>query len=680
MFKINPLHTCSIDIETHLYFDNKRVSSYKEFRDICENKIQHLDEETKKHLSTTPWCFCLYEDTNGFQVFQSWDDVMDFLVESENYLIWDFNLKFDGSFLDYIFYHNKNYSYENKTAKYYYETLVSDNGNRYFINITHKKRLYKICDFNNIVRTSIKGLAKMFNIVVNNEKIEKTTMDYYAVTWNDINKPLVKQYLFNDVYILFKGVLRTEYFLKQIAKEVTLLYQKNFNQLGLTIASIAKKQLLINFYNLPYKKALVKFWHNHLITDKLDEVYRNCNLYGGGYSAPNPYKTGNLIKGPIYYYDINSAYPARSFFKKEIKGKPNVVHFKDKEEFKNFISDFDLDKYCLIVRLKYLDLDIKPNGIPVFTYLGKPVYKKRIEQQLGFDNYPFMFFYEYLKTLELHYKIDYEVDLAHYYLYGDCVYQKFMDKYYSLKSNSKGEIKAVAKIILNAATGKLGQKIKVVDMIYDYDKEKDVVGFTYKKNKNGERDFKIELKNKLDVKEIAQITSLERMELFTKMQLKNDNNARFYHLSSDTDSCQTLFKWKNEDDIDDKKLGCWKLECVGEYAKFLKPKTYLIYIKENNQFKIACKGLKKSDLVEQLMNDGKLIKANNFQEHFDAVEKMKRQPLTNKKIKKIFELFDYNKFYYSTSSVLVRGGRILLLIKKALALKGTEDEYEAEIF
>ena len=161
--------------------------------------------------------------------------------------------------------------------------------------------------------------------------------------------------------------------------------------------------------------------------------------------------------------------------------------------------------------------------------------------------------------------------------------KEYVDTYYSIKKNSKGAIKNGAKLFLNSAYGKLAERIETVKCEYKLSNE----GYVHLVKEDAE----IDEKKMLSVLVGSRITSLSRVMLMEYIRKICKDNPKKYFLYSDTDSVHALC---NYEDTDNYELGKMKSEGVYEFAKYLAPKTYILYNNledEEKDFEVHSKGV-----------------------------------------------------------------------------------------
>ena len=307
----------------------------------------------------------------------------------------------------------------------------------------------------------------------------------------------------------------------------------------------------------------------------------------------------------------------------DLKHKPFIFSY-DK-----FLEDKLKNNKVYIFYFSELEMKIKKNMVPCFFYRGENEPYFKFIKTFN-DNYITLFEDEFNNLKQFYEILNYKIDLVHCYLKGDKIYKPFVDYFYKIKQTTKNKTrKNLTKLILNSSYGKLGQKIRL-PQIEQYLKGR-VVTFRKKRDKNNFIIYEDILKNKMSVVNAAYITCSARCFIRNKiLELSNGNMLKNF-IYCDTDSIHTFNNYKNVND----ELGGLKLEYSGQRGRYLKPKTYIL--EKDKKFKISAKGINKNQLINQLGEN--------------------------------FEGFNYESYFYSLSSVLVKGGRALILINKNLGVR-----------
>lgn len=178
--------------------------------------------------------------------------------------------------------------------------------------------------------------------------------------------------------------------------------------------------------------------------------------------------------------------------------------------------------------------------------------------------------------------------------------KEYVDTYYSIKKNAKGEIRNGAKLFLNAAYGKLAERIETV--LCEYKLSED--GYVHLVK--GEE--KIDEKKMLSVLVGSRITSLSRVLLMEYIRKICKGNPKKYFVYCDTDSVHALCDYE---DTDNYELGKMKNEGVYTLGKYLAPKTYILYNeleeKIEKKFEVHSKGVNTNVVKDEIIQEFEIL-------------------------------------------------------------------------
>lgn len=506
-------------------------------------------ETTVDELDCRVWAFALCEigNTDNFIYGNNIEDFIKFCQHKrENYVLYFHNLKFDG---EYIFNYLLNNGYEcikdkKERKDKTFTTLISDTGQFYSIEIYfdchNKKHINKVTIYDSlkILNFSVEQIAKDFNL-----PIQKLELNYkekreigHELTPHEIN------YIRNDVEIM--------------ARALHIMFNERLTKMTIGSDALSNyKEINKNFNNyfpvLPYE---------------IDKDIRKS--YKGGFTYLNDcYKEKETKSGIVL--DVNSLYPSVMKYEKLPFGNP--IFFEGKYEQDNL--------YPLYVQTLTCSFNIKDGKIPTI----------QIKNNLSFIPN------EYVKssngdlvTLTLT-NIDLELFFNHYDVY-DITYHsgwKFralkglFTQYIDYWSNKKIEAKKenndalyrISKLMLNSLYGKFGLNPDVRGK-YPYLTEDKIVKYAM---------YPSETRNSIYIPVASFITSYARYKTITTSQTIKEYSINKYnkdlYVYSDTDSIHCLFdnddELKDIIDIDDYKLGAWKLESKFIKGKYLRQKCYI---------------------------------------------------------------------------------------------------------
>ena len=279
------------------------------------------------------WAYslCNIEDPSEFIYGNNILDFFEWCIENENYTLYFFNLKFDGSFIiSWLLENGFEYIEDKKDrADCTFTTLISDIGQFYSIEIYfevkgHKTNKVKILDAMKIFPNfSVERIADSFGLPISKLEIdyEQYRPEGYELTQTEID------YIRNDVEIVARAL--HEMFAAGLTK--------------MTIASDAMQNFKDHFPN--FKKCFPE------LPKEVDADIRMS--YRGGFTyASDKYTEQEVGKGAVL--DVNSLYPHCLRNKPMPYGEPKM-----------FIGEYQEDlAYPLYVITFTCFFEIKPDKIP----------------------------------------------------------------------------------------------------------------------------------------------------------------------------------------------------------------------------------------------------------------------------------------------------------------------------
>lgn len=466
------------------------------------------------------------------------------------------NLKFDGGFIiDWLFRNGFKWTAERKLGEKEFSTLISDMGVFYNIRIrlkNHKNGIahnVTIQDSLKILPMSVGEMPKSFGLV---EK--KLELDYvldrpegWVLTDDE------KLYLRNDVVILCKAL---KFMLDRGQKKMTT---------GANALADYKKRISSDTF---------KKWFPKLDLFTYNDIKKS---YKGGYTYLNPKYRGQEI-GSGLVYDVNSMYPWAMKYCKLPYGEP--IYFKGKYK-ESKIYDVYVQHLLCEFKLKpgrYPSIQIKGN----FRYLDTEYLDHSVEPtdlvltsvdlELFLHNYDVNVI-EWIDGYQMMSRVG--------------MFDEYIDYWYNSKTQNKHDgnmgMVTISKLMLNSLYGKFGSKMRGRSKIPYFDAEQDKV--RYKLSEEEER-------NALYLPVATFITSYCRDKIVRAAEACGD---RFIY--ADTDSVHIKGITPPEGmDIDDYRLGAFKLEESFNRARFLRQKCYLedMGTTESPDFNVKCAGLPKT--------------------------------------------------------------------------------------
>ena len=555
-------------------------------------------ETTTDEKDCRVWAYALCEVGNidNFIYGNNIEDFIKFCAnKKENYQLYFHNLKFDG---EYIFNYLLNNGYEvikdkKERRDKTFTCLISDMGQFYSIEIyfhVTKKRTNKVTIFDSmkILNFSVDKIAKDFNL-----PIQKLELDYDEK--REIGHELTEHeiaYIRNDVEIMARA----------------LEYMFNENLLKMTIGSDA----LTNYKQM--NKNFNKYFP--ILDFQIDSDIRKS--YKGGFTFLNDiYKEKEVGRGLVL--DKNSMYPA--------KMKNEYLPFGEPLFFEGRYEDDKL--YKLYIQCFSCSFELKEGMIPTLQIKNNPSFVPN----------------EYIKSSEgdivtlFLTNIDLELFFDHYNVYDITwhsgwkfkalkgLFTTYVDYWTERKIQAKKDdnnvLYIISKLMLNSLYGKFGLNPRVRGK-YPYLNEEGIV-----KYKLGEE----EIRNGIYIPVATFITSYARYDIIETSQAIKDYTIKKYgidyYIYSDTDSIHMLEMDEKElsqfVDIDNFRLGAWKIESRFTRGKYLRQKCYIEEFDEKLNVTVA-------GLTKKL---GKYVTFENFNKGMEilASDKDKEHKLRFKHVK-----------------------------------------------
>lgn len=494
------------------------------------------------------WALCEIGDPTNFEVGTDIDSFMDFVENKlKNPTIYFHNAKFDFQFIiSWLLHHGFLFIEDRKDkAEHTFTTLISDLGQYYSMEVYFKKKgkylkKVKFLDSLKILNFKVKVIAEKFNLPV-----KKLELDYKRK--REVGHQLTdheKSYIKNDVEIM--------------SRALKVMFDKGLTKM--TIGSDALDH---------YKKMNPNFDRIFPVLEKeIDQEIRKS--YKGGFTYLNPfYKDQETPAGVVF--DKNSMYPAKMVSEELPFGRPEYFEGEYKSD----------DNFPLYVQTLTCIFKLKPGKIPSIQ-IKKSIYFKGNEYIESSNNQPVTLT---LTSIDLElFKEQYDFWDVQYnggwkFKSAKGLFTKYVDFWTNEKIKAKKEgnqpIYQISKLMLNSLYGKTGlstvcgRKMPVLD-------DEGVVRYL---------NLPIEEREPIYVAEASFITSYARADIIKSSQLIRDWSLEKYgfdaYIYSDTDSIHCLItendvkELGNFMDIDDYRLGAWKLESKFKRGKFLRQKCYI---------------------------------------------------------------------------------------------------------
>ena len=517
-------------------------------------------ETTTDEEDCRVWAYALCEVGN-IDNFIYGNNIEDFIKfcsnKKENYQLYFHNLKFDG---EYIFNYLLNNGYEvikdkKERRDKTFTCLISDMGQFYSIEIyfhVTKKHTNKVTIFDSakILSFPVEKIAEDFNL-----PIRKLNLDYkgkrevgHELTEHEIN------YIRNDVEIMARA----------------LEFMFNENLLKMTIGSDA----LTN-----YKQMNGNFNKYFPVLDyRIDEDLRKS--YKGGFTFLNEIYKGKEV-GCGLVLDKNSMYPAK--MKNEYLPFGDPLFFEGRYEedklYKLYIQCFSCSFKLKEGKIPSLQIKNNPSFIPneyVKSSDGDIVtlYLTNIDLNLFMEQYD-------VSDITWHNGWKFKALKGLFTNYVDF----WTERKIQAKKDDNNVLYIISKLMLNSLYGKFGLNPRVRGK-YPYLNEEGII-----KYKLGEE----EIRDSIYVPIASFITSYARYDIIKTSQAIKDYTINKYgidyYIYSDTDSIHMLNMDEKElsqfVDIDDFRLGAWKVESRFTRGKYLRQKCYIEEFDEKMNVTVA---------------------------------------------------------------------------------------------
>lgn len=518
------------------------------------------DFETATWLEneTYVWCWAVCEIGGEYKT--KWGtNIEDFIYwckNADNPAIYFHNLKFDGEFiLSYLLRNGYKCINDQKEIKCKsFKTLINDMSQFFSITVYFdKKRYCTFYDSLKIIPLKIEKMCSAFGLNIN-----KLDLDY--------NKPRERG------YIPTKEEL--DYILNDVkipAMSLKILFEKGLDKM--TQAGNAMQ----DFKDIIRYKTFSRFFPK--LELDIDRDIRNA--YRGGFTFLNDIHANKTLYNGVVL-DVNSLYPSVMYNCKLPLDYP--IFFEGKYQHDNI--------YDIYVQKITCRFEIKKGKIPTIqikddkqNFNGTEYLKDSNGKivALTLTNIDLKLFLENYITYDLEYIAGWK------FRSGKGIFKTYIDKWSAEKIKAKKEnnpgMYTLSKLMLNSLYGKFGLNPIIKSKTpYLYD--------SIVKYATGEE----EKRDPIYIPMALFITSYAREKTIRTSQIIRDYSLKKYgqdmYIYSDTDSIHTLLQeeeLKKICDIDDYKLGAWKIENTFKRGKFLRQKTYVEEI--DGKLKITCAGL-----------------------------------------------------------------------------------------
>lgn len=508
-------------------------------------------ETTVSETDCRVWAYAICEIGNpdNFMYGNSLDDFMAWCGDpTHNDVLYFHNLKFDGEYIiHWLLTHGFTFIKDKKErADNTFTTLITDMGQFYSIevyfevkNARHVNKV-KFLDSLKILNFSVEQIAKDFNL-----PIRKLTLDYKAerkighvLTEHEID------YIRNDVEIM--------------SRALQIMFDEGLTKM--TIGSDALNN---------YKSICPNFTkHFPVLPAEIDKDIRSS--YKGGFTYLNPLYKEKETGGGIVF-DANSMYPARMVYDVLPYGEPVFFEGKYTQDplyplyVQQLTCVFKLKKGKIpSIQIKHNSLFVPNEYVETSDECPVTLTLTNVDLELFFENYDVTditwgsgwkframngLFTEYIET--------------------------WTEKKIQAKKDNNSALYRIAKLMLNSLYGKFGLNGNSRKK-YPYLAPDGSV-----KYQMGE----LEQRKTIYIPIASFITSYARANIIRASEQIREYSLKKYgfdaYVYSDTDSIHCLLsvedveELKQTMDIDDYKLGAWKLESTFKKGKYLRQKCYI---------------------------------------------------------------------------------------------------------
>lgn len=490
------------------------------------------DFETTTHLEneTRVWLWAIKNlDNKEINVGYNIKTFFDFIKENcINDTIYFHNLKFDGMFIiDFLF--RNGFEYSKEFSENTFNTMITDTQIWYNIQINLRKEKRKqqkiiIQDSYKLIPYSEKTIGEVFKLDTKKGEIDykKPREETYIPTQEEID------YIKNDI-IIIDNVMKT-------------FKSEGYNKM--TIGACA-----LSYFKERFGK---KNWERHfpILEKEIDDFLRKS--YKGGWTYLNSKYKGKDVKEGLVY-DVNSMYPAVMY------DFPYPVGIPQK-----FTGEYILDESMPLYVIELIcTFKIKKGKFPSIQSKNSfrtPQYMEEVTEplQLTLTNIDLELLHENYHVTVFEYIGGYKFAKA------NGIFNDYIDYFIKMKIENNVKnicLRNIAKLFLNSLYGKFGTNPYKVNKIPYLDKEKNCIEF-----ENTEEEY-----TKPVFTAIASfVTSYARRNI---IQTANKIGKRFIY--ADTDSVHIEGLEIPDINIDENKLGYYKLEYKFIKARYIKGKTYM---------------------------------------------------------------------------------------------------------
>lgn len=468
------------------------------------------------------WAIC---DPNDLSVVYG-NSIESFINSLNKYnVVYFHNLAFDGSFiLDYLLKNGFSYTNARYPKRSQLSTLIDDKGKFYTITVNIKGHRVTFKDSLKRIPMSVAAMAKMYDM-----PLSKGHIDYTAP--REVGHELTSEeieYIRGDVVI--------------VANALKEQYEHGMTKL--TAGSNA-----FNDYKTKLKKSKVRFRDMFPIVD--DTLFRSA--YRGGFTYCDPrFRNRHVGEGTVY--DVNSLYPSVMYNRVLPYGYP--------------ILDLDIDTsndYPLAIIHATITAKLKKDHIPCIQIKGSSFfiptdYVKSITEptELYFTNVD-------LELWRKQYNIDIlDVHNVWHFHGSKGFFTEYIDKWMAVKQSSTGGKRAIAKLMLNSLYGKFATNPTKISKYPSID--------------DGVLSLELGEERQDDPVYTAMGIFITAYARSVTINAAQSVYGQFCY--ADTDSLHVIGDCNDRLDVDQTRLGAWKIEQHFVDARFMRAKAYVEKVAE----------------------------------------------------------------------------------------------------
>lgn len=560
----------------------------------------------KGQTDTEVWAAASVElYTEDVSIFHSIDELYEYFISLKSNIVAYFhNLKFDGSFwLDFLMikldYKQAIEQYgsgendikflpEKDMCNGSFKYSISDKGQWYTITIKTHDVIIEIRDSLKLLPFSVERIGKSFGTKHKKLNMEYTGFRYAGCEITDEEK----KYIANDVLV--------------VKEALEIMFQDGHDDLTIGACCLKEFKKLYGkedydmFFPDVYDIPLESSFEEPTVGDFVRKSYRGgwCYLVKG--KEKKLYTNGvtadvNSLYPSVMHSESGNRYPVGvpKFWEGNIipdealgVNKYYFIRIKTrfylKEGYLPFIQLKNTYKYSGTEHLETSDVRDPITGeYSAFYIKDGEVMDTRIELTLTMTDY---------KLLLDHYElVDFEILGGCWFFSEIGLFDPYINHYKEIKVTSKGSKRESAKLFLNNLYGKMASS-KDSSFKLAYKKEGDIIGFKPVPEYNKKAGY---------IPIGSAITSYARNFTIRAAQANYHDRSERGFIYADTDSihCDLSPEQISGIKVDKSAFCCWKLESTWDYAWFVRQKTYIEHVVQEDledvepHYNVCCAGM-----------------------------------------------------------------------------------------